>query len=220
MISDSELQASVMAELEWEPRLDAAHIGVSAKDGVITLSGFVDSYAAKAAAEKAARRVKGVRAIAEEITVRLPNDHKRADDEIAGRAIRILDWDVEVPPGTVSIKVERGLVTLHGEVDFQFQREAAENDVRRLSGVTAVVNLIRVKAPLPLAAALDVQDRIERALQRSAEIEAAKITVSVQGHTAILRGPVKSWSERSAVELAAWGAPEITEVRNETYISP
>jgi len=221
MPDDSTLRAMVTAELEWEPSLDAAHIGVTARKGVVTLSGFVDSYAAKMAAERAAARVQGVTAVAEEIEVRLPSHQKHADDEIAERAVRILAWDVEVPHERIQLKVEHGIVTLTGDVGYQFQRVAAEAAVRRLGGTRGVMNLIRV---LPAAGPPTdpdiVQQRIENALRRNAEVEASRIDVSVDGGKVTLRGQVQTWFERSVAEHAAWGAPGVTEVKDELRVQP
>jgi len=221
MPDDLTLQAMVMAELEWEPSLDAAHIGVTAKTGVVTLSGFVDNYAAKSAAERAAARVQGVKAIAEEIEVRLPSDQKHADDEIAERAVRILNWDIEVPHDRVHVKVEHGVVTLAGDVNYQFQRVAAESAVRRLGGTRGVINLIRVvPAAGPPMDPDVVQQRIENALRRNAEVEASRIDVGVDGGKVTLRGQVRTWFERSVAEHAAWGAPGVTEVKDELRVQP
>lgn len=221
MPDDATLQALVMEELEWDPSLDAAHIGVTARHGVITLSGFVDNYAAKAAAERAASRVQGVTAIAEEIEVRLPNDLRHADDEIAERAVRILAWDVHVPRDRIHVKVEHGVVTLSGDVNFQFQRAAAETAVRRLGGVRGVVNLIGVIPAAGSTTAPDlVQQKIENALRRNAEVEASRIGVSMEGNKVTLRGQVRTWFERSVAEHAAWAAPGVTEVRNELRVQP
>jgi osmotically-inducible protein OsmY len=221
MPDDQTLRAMVMAELEWEPSVDAAHIGVAAKNGVVTLTGFVDSYPAKAAAERAASRVRGVRAIAEEIEVRLPNDQKHADDEIAERALHILAWDVEVPHERIKVKVEHGMVTLEGEVAYQFQRSAAEADVRRLGGVRGVLNLIRVVQPAgPRPDPALIRERIERALHRNAALEAAGLTVDVEGGRATLRGSVKTWWERDVAESAAWAAPGVSQVHNEIEVRP
>ncbi len=221
MPDDLTLQAMVMAELEWEPSLDAAHIGVTAKNGVVTLCGFVDSYAAKTAAERAAARVQGVKAIAEEIEVRLPSHQKHADDEIAERAVRILNWDIEVPHDRIHVKVEHGVVTLTGNVNYQFQRVAAESAVRRLGGTRGVTNLIRVvPAAGPPMDPDVVQQRIENALRRNAEVEASRIDVSVDGGKVTLRGQVRTWFERSVAEHAAWGAPGVTEVKDELRVRP
>ena len=221
MQDDQSLQALVMEELEWEPSFDAAHIGVAAKDGVVTLSGHVDTYAAKAAAERAASRVRGVKAIAEEIEVRLAEDHKHSDPEIAERAVRILGWDVEVPADRIQVKVEHGLVTLTGEVGYHFQKAAAEADVRRLGGVRGVINLVRV-APGALAAGdpAAVREKIETALRRNAEVEATHILIGVEGRRVVLRGTVKTWWERQVAEAAARSAPGVVEVKDEIEVRP
>lgn len=221
MSDDKQLQARVIDELDWEPSVDSAHIGVAAKNGVVTLTGFVPSYSEKAAAERAARRVVGVKAIAEEIEVRLPDAPKHADDEIAERATKILAWDIEVPDETISVKVETGLVTLTGTVAYQFQKAAAEADVRRLGGVRGVINLIRLEPVSRPSVDPDIiQQKIEAALRRSAEIEASRIWITADGGVATLRGQVRTWFERSAAENAAWSAPGISEVRNEISVQP
>jgi osmotically-inducible protein OsmY len=221
MPDDSTLQAMVMEELDWDPSIDPAHIGVTASNGVVTLSGFVDSYAAKAAAERAASRVRGVKAIAEEIEVRLPNFQKHGDDEIAERAVKILAWDVEVPHERIQVKVEDGVVTLTGIVDYQFQRTEAETDIRRLGGVRGVINLIRVLPVLGSSTDPDVVgQRIETALRRNAEIEASHIHVDVEGGKVTLRGKVRTWFERRVAENAAWAAPGVTDVKDELKVQP
>ena len=199
MSSDLQLRQDVLDELEFEPSVNAAHIGVTANHGVVTLTGFVTSYAEKTMAERAVRRVKGVKAIAEEIEVRLPSDLKRADDEVAARAIDILKWQVGVPADRIKVKVEKGVVTLSGEVDWQFQKTEADHVVHKLSGVAGVLNQIQVASPVH---AIEVKDKIERALQRSAELEAA------------------AWYERDIAERAAWSAPGVTEVLDRLTIEP
>jgi len=221
MPDDLTLQTMVMDELAWEPSIDAAHIGVAVKNGVVTLSGFVDSYVAQAAVEHAASRVHGVKAIAEEIEVRLPDDQKHGDDEIADRAVRLLTWDIEVPEKRIHVKVSHGTVTLTGDVDHYFQRGAAENDVRRLGGVRGVVNLVTVNRSADSLLHPDVvRDKIEDALRRSADVEASHIGVSVDGGKITLSGHVRSWFERGVVRNAAWAAPGVTEVRDQLAIQP
>jgi osmotically-inducible protein OsmY len=215
MISDLELRQDVLDELEFEPSVNAAHIGVAANRGVVTLTGFVTSYAEKAAAERATRRVKGVKAIAEEIEVRLPSDTKRSDDEIAARALDILKWQVGLPADRITIKVERGIVTLTGEVDWQFQKADAEHAVHKLTGVINVVNQVRVSAPVR---ASEIKEKIEKALQRSAEVEASGITVQTEGGRVVLSGKVRAWYERDIAERAAWSAPGVTEVQDHLSI--
>ena len=219
MVDDVTLQARVMDELVWVPNVDTAHIGVTARNGVVTLSGIVSTLAAKLAAERAVRRVKGVRGIAEEIIVRPANAHKHADEEIAERAVRILAWDIEVPEAQIQVKVEKGVVTLTGFVTYQFQKQAAENDIQRLGGVTGLVNLIEIRAAgVSPAQSEGVHDMIEEALRRSVELEAAQIRVAVTGHKVTLEGKVKSWWERSIAENAAWSAPGVTQVDNRLII--
>jgi osmotically-inducible protein OsmY len=219
MIDDVTLQARVMDELVWVPNVDTAHIGVTARNGVVTLSGIVSTLAEKRAAERAARRVKGVRGIAEEIEVHPPAAHKRSDEEIAERAVKLLSWDIEVPDNQIQVKVEKGVVTLTGFVAYQFQKQAVENDVRRLGGVTGLVNLIEVRptgAPLPFST--DVHQKIEAALRRNAELEASHIAVTVRDHKVTLQGKVKSWWERSIAENAAWSAPGVTQVDDQLIV--
>jgi osmotically-inducible protein OsmY len=217
MISDLQLRQDVLDELEFEPSVNAAHIGVAANRGVVTLTGFVMSYAEKTAAERAARRVKGVKAIAEEIEVRLPSDTKRADDEVAARAVDILKWHVGFPADRIKVTVEKGVVTLTGEVDWQFQKADADQAVHRLSGVVDVLNQIRVASPVH---AVEVKEKIEKALQRSAELEASRIKVETDGGRVILTGKVHAWYERDIAERAAWSAPGVTEVQDRITIEP
>jgi osmotically-inducible protein OsmY len=217
MNSDLQLRQDVLDELEFEPSVNAAHIGVTANHGVVTLTGFVRSYVEKTIAERAARRVKGVKAIAEEIEVRLPSDRKRADDEIAARAIEILKWQVGFPAERIRVKVEKGIVTLTGDVDWQFQRAEADHVVHKLSGVVGVLNQIRVASPVH---AIEVKEKIEKALQRSADLEASRITVETEGGRVILKGKVHAWYERDIAERAAWSAPGVTEVLDRLTIQP
>lgn len=217
MISDLELQRDVLDELEFEPSVHAAHIGVIANKGVVTLTGFVASYAEKLAAERAARRVKGVKAIAEEIEVRLPSDTKHADDEIAARAINILKWQVGLPADRITIRVEHGVVTLTGEVEWRFQKSDAENAVHKLTGVVNVINYIKIATP---AHAHEVREKIQKALQRSAELEVLGITVQTDGGKVVLRGKVRAWYERDLAERAAWSAPGVTVVEDHLTVEP
>ncbi len=215
MISDLQLRQDVLDELEFEPSINAAHIGVAANRGVITLTGFVTNYAEKAAAERAVRRVKGVKAIAEEIEVRLPSDTKRSDDEIAARTLDILKWQVGLPADRITVKVEKGIVTLTGEVDWQFQKTDAAHVVHKLNGVANVVNQIRVASPLR---ASEVKEKIQKALERSADVEASRITVQTEGGRVVLSGKVRAWYERDIAERAAWSAPGVTEVQDHLTI--
>jgi osmotically-inducible protein OsmY len=215
-MSEKRLQQDILDELDFEPSVDAAHIGVAVHGGVVTLSGHVGSYAEKMAAERAVRRVKGVQAIAQEIDVRYPGDKKTADDEIAGRVVSILRWSAVVPRDSVQVQVQDGWVTLSGEVDWQFERIAAEAEIRRLSGVAGVNNQITIK---PRVSAADVKRNIESALKRSAEIEAQGIHISVHdGGKVTLDGNVHDWREREAVKRAAWSAAGVMAVEDHLSI--
>lgn len=214
-MSDRTLHDEIMNELDFEPRVNAAHIGVIVEKDVVTLSGHVSSYAEKLAAEDAVRRVRGVRAIATEIEVRHPFDKKTADDEIARRALDILAWDATVPRNAVKITVHDGRVTLSGDVNWQFELRAAEDQVHKLTGVNAIINNIRIR---PSVHTGDVKVRIENALKRSAEIEANAIEVSADRGTVALDGVVHNWTEREAAERAAWSAAGVTAVRNRLAI--
>jgi osmotically-inducible protein OsmY len=216
-MTDLDVRQNIMDELEFEPRVHAAHIGVAVKDGVVTLNGHVGSYAEKLAAEQAVKRVKGVKAIAEEIDVRFPEDKKTADDEIVARALNILRWSAVVPADSVMVKVQDGWVSLGGQVNWQFQRSAAEAEIRRLSGVVGVVNSITIK---PRVQPADVKRQIEAALKRNAEIDAKSIQVSVEdGGRVFLDGTVQDWRERDAAEHAAWLAPGVMRVDDRLRIS-
>jgi len=216
MISDKELRQHVLDELEFEPGVDAAHIGIAARDGVVTLTGRVTSYTEKLAAEAAARRVKGVRGIAEEIEVHLPSDKKRGDDEIAERALKILDW-VSVAAERITVRVEKGILTLAGEVDWRHERTQAESAVRRLTGVVGVINQIRLR-PQPNSA--DVKDEIVKAFRRSGELEASSIDVAVADGRVTLTGRARDWTELDTAERAAWCVPGVTEVIDEIEVGP
>jgi osmotically-inducible protein OsmY len=216
MVGDKTLQRLVQEELDYEPSFDAAHIGVTANKGVITLSGHVASYAEKRAAEQAASRVKGVKAVAQEIEVRLPFEKKRADDEIAERALQILAWDVSVPSDRIQVRVEAGWVTLSGEVEWQYQKDAAEHDVHKLGGVTGINNLIEVRAT---AQPSDVRAQIEQAFRRYAELEASGITITASAGTITLEGTVRSPFERYVATRAAWSAPGVTRVEDRIAVA-
>jgi osmotically-inducible protein OsmY len=207
--TDEEIQRDVLAELKWDAHVLPNEIGVAVKDGVVTLTGWVDSYLKKWSAEEAAHRVPGVKAVANDIEVRLATE--RTDADIAAAAIHALEWDAFVPSNKVHVTVSKGWVTLTGEVEWQFQKNDAERVVRRLSGVKGVTNLIIVK---PRVAPSDLKKQIEDALVRNAETDASRISVEIQGSKAILKGTVRSWAEKEQAERTAWSAPGITEVEN------
>ncbi len=210
-MNDIALRQNILDDLEFEPSIDAAHIGVAVADGVVTLTGHVSTYAEKVAAERVVQRAKGARAIAQEIEVRHPEDKKTADDQIAERALKILDWNTTIPSGTVSVKVEHGWITLTGEVEWNFQRVAAKDAVMKLGGVTGVIDLLTIR---PRANRTDIKHRIEDALKRSAVLEANSIQVEVSGGEVTLKGKVHAWHERGIVEQAAWSTPGVTVVRD------
>lgn len=214
-MSDITLRQDILDELEFEPSLDAANIGVAVANGVVTMTGHVSNYAEKVAAERVAQRVKGVRAIAQEIEVRYPSSMKTADDQIADRALNIIAWDTSIPEDNVKIKVQKGWVTLSGQVEWHFQSNAAESAVRKLSGVVGVTNLINVK---PRVDALNVKNAIEGALKRSADIEASGIRIGVSGGKVVLEGKVHAWYERGVAERAAWAAPGVSSVEDRLTI--
>lgn len=216
MKTDLQLQQDVMDELTFEPSVDAADIGVSVTDGVVTLNGFVKSYAEKLAAETAARRVAGVNAIAEEIKVRFDSQPKTADHEIARRILDVFTWNTTIPEDKVRVKVEHGWVTLTGTVDWYFQSDAARRAAAKIGGVIGVSNLIEIRK-MPVAT--DIKDRITSAIKRAADVDASSISVYTNGSEVTLSGRVKGWHERQMAEHAAWGAPGVTRVQDNIVIS-
>jgi osmotically-inducible protein OsmY len=214
--TDEETQQDVFDELKWDARVKPNEIGVTVKDGIVALTGWVDSYTKKWAAEEAALRVRGVKAVANDIEVRLPGSSERTDDEIAAAAVRALQLDSFVPADRIKVTVSKGWITLDGEVEWQFQKKDAERDVRNLWGVKGVTNLIMVKPRLKPA---DVKEKIEQALIRSAKTDADLITVDAEGSTVTLRGTVHSVAEKEEAERAAWQAPGVTWVKNEIRVS-
>lgn len=217
MKTDTELQQDVMEELKWEPTIRATEIGVGVTDGVVTLSGYVDSYWKKWSAERAAARVFGVKAVVEKIEVRLPGTLQRSDEEIGEAAANALGWNVSVPYERIKLQVERGTVTLTGDVDWWYQKDEAEHAVRRLKGVVRVSNQIGVK---PVVKPQDLKSKIESAFRRNALLDARRIRIETLGGRVILRGSVRTWAERGEAQWAAWAAPGVSEVENDISVIP
>jgi osmotically-inducible protein OsmY len=215
MKSDSELKRDVENELKWEPSVNEAHIGVSVKDGVVTLSGHVPSYGEKYAAQKATKRIYGVKAVANELDVQLPGSAKRTDADIAQACVTALKFNYEVPDEKIKVVVDHGRVTLEGEVEWQYQRRAAVDAVRHITGVTHVQNSIAIKAQI---SPKDVKDKIEAAFKRSAEIDARRVNVEARDGKVILHGSVRTWTERAEAQQAAWAAPGVTTVENKLTV--
>lgn len=216
MKGDSQLRQDVMNELMWDPTISEKAIGVAVNDGIVTLAGFVESFAQKCNAERASERVIGVRGVVNELSVNLPSPEARSDVDLARAAVNALEWDVEVPADRVKVKVERGWITLDGSVQWQFQRAAADRAVRTLTGVRGVSNLIAVQ---PQAVSpFGVSQKIKDALRRSAEQDAERVTVEASDGKVTLRGFLKSLAEREDAERAAWSAPGVKEVEDRIVV--
>lgn len=215
MKTDLEIQKNVMDQLRWQPILDAAEIGVSVKNGIVTLSGLVNSYPKKLAAEKAAKKVSGVKAVAEDIVVHIYPEKQKTDTELAEAVANALKWHSAVTSEKIKIKVEEGFVTLSGEVDWSYERSMAINAVEHLSGVRLVINNITIKAK-PVA--FDITRQIESAFQRHASIDSGKVKVSISGNTVTLSGTVRSWIEKEDAEDVAWAALGVNQVINDLVV--
>jgi osmotically-inducible protein OsmY len=212
MKTDIQLHKDVLAELTWDPRVSEKEIGIAAKDGVVTLTGTVPSFADKLASERAAERVVGVKAVANELTVKLSRTAVKSDTEIAHRVVDSLTWDIEVPHDKIKASVMNGLVTLEGQVEWQFQRDAAARAVRNITGVLGVNNIIKL-APKPVST-FEVSRGIKEALERRADRTADHIIVDAKDGVVTLTGSVPSFVDRRAAEGAAWSAPGVKEVRD------
>jgi osmotically-inducible protein OsmY len=215
MKTDSELKRDVLAELLWDPLVPEARVGVAVNDGVVTLTGHLDTYAEKVAVKRAAERVSGVKAIAVEMDVIPLGAHQPTDTEIASTVEHALSWNTSVPQGRVKVTVEKGWVTLSGELDWNFQRRALERMIRPLKGVVGIVDNIRLTV-LPIPA--NLSNRIQDALTRQAVREAKRIEIAMDGSVVTLRGRVHSWAERQAAEGATWSAPGVSRVNNQLTI--
>jgi len=217
MKTDIDIQHNVQYELEWEPSVNSAHIGVAASDGVVTLSGHVSTFGEKLAAERTAQNVHGVRAVANEIEVRLAGSHERTDEEIAVNCVNALKQHSSVPQGRIKPTVEHGRITLHGEVEWHYQKLAAAKAVRYLPGVVGVLNAIAVR---PYASPNDIKDKIEQAFMRSAQLDARRVAVRVAGGEVSLSGTVRSWVEKDEAVRTAWAAPGVEHVDDRILVLP
>ena len=217
MRTDSEIQRDVEKELEWDPDIDARNIAVKVTDGVVALTGFVSSYTDKYSAERIAKRILGVKAVTNDLEVKIATGSERPDPDIARDAVERLQRNLPYSSKNIKVTVRNSWITLEGDVDWDFQRREAEAAVRYVKGAKGVTNLIHVK---PTVSATDVKTKIEQAFKRSAEVDASHITVEADGGKVILRGRVRSWAEKEEAEKAAWRSPGVYEVVNEIRVDP
>lgn len=215
MKTDSQIQKNVMDELRWEPILNAAEIGVAVKNGVVTLSGLVDTYFKKIAAERAAKRVAGVKAVAEDIQVGVSPAFPKTDTEIAQKVIDALQWHSGIQEEKIKVKVEDGHVKLEGEVDWEYQRNSAKTAIEHLNGVRSVINFITIR---PRVTPSGLEQMINAAFHRSATLDANKIAVEVEGGKVTLRGKVRSYPEKEDAEITIWNAPGVTSLESKLEV--
>jgi osmotically-inducible protein OsmY len=217
MNSDNEIQSDVIEELQVDPSIDHTQIGVAVKNGIVSLTGFVPNYSQKWETEKAAKRVYGVKGIADDLYVHPPTSLERTDAEIAQAALNAMNWHTAIPDDKISVTADHGFLTLEGAVDWQYQKDAAESVVRHLNGVKGVLNSITLT---PLIKPADVQSKIQSAFERHADLEARRIGVEATGGKVVLSGNVRSWNERDEAQRAAWNVPGVKEIENHLVVTP
>lgn len=215
MKTDSELKKDVTAELKWDSSINETEVGVAVKDGIVTLTGYLGTYSEKLAAEKAAKRVMGVKAVVQEIEIKISGSDKRTDVDIAKAALDSLKWDSSIPKDAILVKVDNGWITLEGSVQWNYQKLAAKSDVEKLRGVRGVTNLIVIKSAVEPS---KVKENIRKTFERNASLDADEINVSVDGHKVTLNGYVQSWDEEKQAKEAAWSAPGVWQVVNNLKI--
>jgi osmotically-inducible protein OsmY len=216
MKTDALIQSNVISELKWEPSIDAATIGVSVRDGIVTLDGYVNSFVEKLTAVRVASRVMGVKAVAHELKVRLPQSYERNDADIAEAAVNALEWNMNVPNDRVKVEVQDGMIILTGEVDWEYQRAAAHDAVCCLIGIKGVTDEISIK---PSMSPVNVKSKIKSAFQRHSVLDAKNIIVESDGSKVILNGTVHSWIEKQEAASAAWSAPGVSNVENNLVVT-